>query len=92
MIIQLPFLYAFYQVLGIAIELRHAPWLWVRDLSAAETLPIHMLPIILVVTHSFRKMTPAAGVDPNQQRMMLLMPLIFGFMFYTCLRDLYYIS
>jgi YidC/Oxa1 family membrane protein insertase len=83
MIIQLPFLYAFYQVLSIAIELRHAPWLWVHDLSAAEALPIHILPIILVVTQFFsQKMTPAAGVDPNQQRMMLFMPLLFGFMFY----------
>jgi YidC/Oxa1 family membrane protein insertase len=83
MIIQLPFLYAFYTVLQIAIELRHAPWLWVRDLSAAETLPIHLLPIILVVTQFFsQKLTPAAGVDPNQQRMMMIMPLMFGFMFY----------
>jgi YidC/Oxa1 family membrane protein insertase len=83
MIIQLPFLYAFYQVLRIAIELRHAPWLWVTDLSAPETLPIHLLPVIMVGTQFFsQKLTPAAGVDPNQQRMMMLMPLIFGFMFY----------
>ncbi len=84
MIIQLPFLYAFYRVLSIAIELRHAPWLWVTDLSAPETLPIHLLPIILVVTQFLtQKMTPAAGVDPNQQKMMLFMPVMFGFMFYS---------
>jgi YidC/Oxa1 family membrane protein insertase len=83
MIIQLPFLYAFYRVLSIAIELRHAPWLWVKDLSGPEMLPIHLLPIILVVTQFFsQKLTPAAGVDPNQQRMMMIMPLMFGFMFY----------
>lgn len=84
MVIQMPFLYAFYRCLSIAIELRHAPWLWVTDLSAAETLPIHVLPIILVVTQFLsQKMTPAAGVDPNQQRMMLIMPVMFGFMFYS---------
>ena len=84
MVIQLPFLYAFYRVLSIAIELRHAPWLWVTDLSAPETLPIHLLPIILVVTQFLtQKMTPAAGVDPNQQKMMLIMPVMFGFMFYS---------
>ncbi len=84
MLIQLPFLYAFYRVLSIAIELRHAPWLWVTDLSGPETLPLHLLPIILVVTQfATQKMTPAAGVDPNQQRMMLIMPLMFGFMFYS---------
>ncbi len=83
MIVQLPFLYAFYRVLSIAIELRHAPWLWVTDLSAAENLPIHLLPIVLVVTQfATQKMTPAAGVDPNQQKMMMFMPLFFGFMFY----------
>jgi YidC/Oxa1 family membrane protein insertase len=84
MLIQMPFLYAFYRVLSIAIELRHAPWLWVTDLSAPETLPIHLLPIILVVTQFLtQKMTPAAGVDPNQQKMMLFMPIMFGFMFYS---------
>ena len=69
MIIQLPFLYAFYRVLSIAIEFRHAPWLWVKDLSEPEMLPIHILPIILIVTQFFsQKLTPAAGVDPNQQK------------------------
>jgi YidC/Oxa1 family membrane protein insertase len=83
MLIQLPFFYAFYRVLNIAIELRHAPWLWVPDLSSAETLPIHLLPLILIATQFLtQRMTPAAGVDPNQQKMMLMMPLFFGFMFY----------
>ncbi len=84
MLIQLPFFYAFYRVLNIAIELRHAPWLWVPDLSSAETLPIHILPIILIATQFLtQRMTPAAGVDPSQQRMMMMMPLFFGFMFYS---------
>jgi YidC/Oxa1 family membrane protein insertase len=83
MLIQLPFFYAFYRVLNIAIELRHAPWLWVPDLSSPESLPIHLLPIILIATQFLtQKLTPAAGVDPNQQKMMMLMPLFFGFMFY----------
>lgn len=83
MLLQLPFFYAFYRVLYIAIELRHASWLWVPDLSQAETLPIHLLPIILIATQFFsQRLTPAAGVDPNQQKMMMFMPLLFGFMFY----------
>ena len=84
LVVQLPFFYAFYRVLSIAIELRHAPWLWVPDLSSPETLPIHLLPIILIATQFFtQRLTPAAGVDPNQQKMMMFMPLIFGFMFYS---------
>jgi len=83
MLLQLPFFYAFYRVLDNAIELRHAPWMWVPDLSSAETLPLHLLPLILVATQFLsQKLTPAAGVDPNQQRMMMFMPLMFGFMFY----------
>ncbi len=84
LIVQLPFFYAFYRVLAIAIELRHAPWLWVPDLSSPETLAIHILPIILIATQFFsQKLTPSAGVDPNQQKMMMFMPLMFGFMFYS---------
>ena len=83
MLVQLPFFYAFYRVLSIAIELRHAPWLWVPDLSSPESLPIHLLPIILIATQFLtQRLTPAAGVDPNQQKMMMFMPLMFGFMFY----------
>jgi YidC/Oxa1 family membrane protein insertase len=83
MLVQLPFFYAFYRVLNIAIELRHAPWLWVTDLSSPETIALHILPIILVATQFFsQRLTPAAGVDPSQQKMMMLMPLMFGFMFY----------
>ncbi|HTU43808.1 MAG TPA: membrane protein insertase YidC [Bryobacteraceae bacterium] len=83
MLVQLPFFYAFYRVLSIAIELRHAPWLWVPDLSSPESLPIHLLPVILIATQFLtQKLTPAAGVDPNQQKMMMFMPLMFGFMFY----------
>lgn len=83
MLIQLPFLYAFYRVLSISIELRHSPWMWVSDLSAPEALPIHLLPIVLIATSFLsQRMTPAAGVDPNQQKMMALMPLMMGVFFY----------
>ncbi len=84
MLIQLPFFVAFYTVLTVAIELRGAPWLWVNDLSRPETLPIRILPILLIVTQFLtQKMTPASpGVDPAQQKMMMIMPLALGFMFY----------
>jgi YidC/Oxa1 family membrane protein insertase len=74
----------FYRVITVAAEMRGAHWLWVSDLSQAEQLPIKILPIAMIVTQFLmQKMMPAPGVDPNQQRMMLLMPLIFGFMFYN---------
>jgi YidC/Oxa1 family membrane protein insertase len=83
MLLQLPFFYAFYKVLNVAIQLRGAHWLWVTDLSQQESLAIHVLPIILVATQFLsQRMTPSPGVDPTQQKMMMLMPLVMGYMFY----------
>ena len=84
MLLQIPFFIAFYSVLQVAIEMRGASWLWVKDLSRPEDLPIHILPVLMVIAQFvMQKMTPAPGQDPAQQRMMLMMPLVFGFMFYN---------
>ncbi|MBI1941248.1 MAG: membrane protein insertase YidC [Acidobacteria bacterium] len=79
MLLQLPFLYGFYMVLYISIEMRHAPWFaWVKDLSAPD--PYYVLPIIMTVSMFFmQKMTPMTVADPAQQRMMMIMPIVFGF-------------
>jgi YidC/Oxa1 family membrane protein insertase len=83
MLLQLPFFFAFYAVLGVAIQLRGAHFLWVTDLSQQETLAIHVLPLILIATQFLtQKMSPSPGVDPTQQKMMLVMPLVLGYMFY----------
>jgi YidC/Oxa1 family membrane protein insertase len=83
MVLQIPFFFAFYKVLTVAIELRGAEWLWVADLSQPETLAIRVLPIAMIVTQFImQKMTPSTTADPMQQRMMLMMPLFLGFMFY----------
>jgi len=82
MLIQLPFLFAFYRMLSGAIELRHAPWIfWIHDLSAKD--PYYILPIAMTLTSFFMmKMTPqpTAG-DPAQQKMMAFMPLMMGAIF-----------
>ena len=82
MLVQLPFLYGFYRVLDQAIELRHAPWIWwIKDLSAPD--PYYILPISMVVSmFVLQRMTPMTTVDPSQQRMMMIMPLMFGFIFF----------
>ena len=84
MLIQLPFLWAFYKVLSVAIEMRNAPWLWVSDLSQPEHFAIRILPIVMIVSSFImQKMTPmSAGVDPAQQKMMQFMPLMYGFFFW----------
>ena len=83
MVLQIPFFAAFYTVLSVAIELRGANWLWVSDLSQPETLAIRILPVTMVATQFImQKMTPTTSVDPSQAKMMMFMPLMFGFMFY----------
>jgi YidC/Oxa1 family membrane protein insertase len=83
MLLQIPFFIAFYKVLTVAIELRGASWLWITDLSQPEHLAIRILPVAMIVTQFvLQKMTPNTSMDPAQQRVMLLMPLMFGFMFY----------
>ena len=78
MIIQMPFLFAYYSMLGAALDLRHAPWLWIRDLSSPD--PWHLLPIGIIITMLLtQRMTPQPGMDPAQQKMMtFMMPLMLG--------------
>src|SRR5208282_1007330 len=48
LVIQMPFLFAYYRMLNVAMDLRHAPWMWIHDLSAPD--PWHILPIAIVIT------------------------------------------
>ncbi|MGB9312219.1 MAG: membrane protein insertase YidC [Candidatus Acidiferrales bacterium] len=82
MVFQMPIWWALWRVLGGAIELRHAPWLgWIHDLSAMD--PYYILPIgMTIMMYLMTKMTPQTTVDPAQQKMMTLMPLMMGFIFF----------
>ncbi len=79
-LIQLPLLFAFFGMLPKVVELRHAHWGWIPDLSAAD--PWHILPIIMVVSQFLvQYYTPSPGVDPQQQKMMaFMMPAVSGYM------------
>jgi YidC/Oxa1 family membrane protein insertase len=94
MLPQLPVIYAYYRMLDTALDLRHAHWLWIHDLSAAEPFPF-ILPILLVVSQMVtQRMTPQAGMDPKQQKMMnTMMPLFMGFIFFRLAAgvNLYYV-
>jgi YidC/Oxa1 family membrane protein insertase len=82
LLIQMPFLFAYYRMLSTALDLRHAHWLWIKDLSAPD--PIYIIPILMVISSLvMQRMTPQAGMDPAQQRMMnVMMPLMMGFIFF----------
>jgi len=80
MLIQIPVFFALYRVLLGSIELRHAPFmLWITDLSAKD--PYYITPLIMGVTMFLQqKMTPT-NMDPTQEKIMLMMPVVFTFMF-----------
>ena len=82
MLFQMPIWWALWRVLNGAIELRHAPWIgWIHDLSAMD--PWYILPLGMTITmYLMTKMTPQTTVDPAQQKMMALMPLMMGFIFF----------
>lgn len=78
LLLQMPFLFAFYSMLGNAIELRHAHWMWIHDLAAPD--PLHILPILIIITMFItQRSTPQAGMDPAQQKMLqVVTPVMMG--------------
>ncbi|MSQ46783.1 MAG: membrane protein insertase YidC [Deltaproteobacteria bacterium] len=93
LLIQLPVFIGLYQALMMAIELRQAPFFsWIQDLSSPDRLGAFVVPfvdppgvpvltILMGATMIMQQaMTPMPG-DPIQQKMMMIMPLIFTVMF-----------
>lgn len=76
---QLPIFFAFYQVLNSSVELVNAPFFaWLHDLSSKD--PYYVLPVLMTISMFFQqKMTPNTSMDATQQKIMMFMPLIFGF-------------
>lgn len=79
LLVQTPLFFAYYRVLGNAIELRQAHWFWLPDLSMPD--PTYVLPVLIILTMFLTQyITPSPGMDPAQRRMMaFMMPAIFGF-------------
>ncbi len=80
MILQIPVFIGLYEVLAVAIELRHAPFaFWLVDLSAKD--PYYITPVLMGISMFLhQKMTPSA-MDPMQAKMMMIMPVVMTFMF-----------
>ncbi len=80
-LLTMPFLIAFYRVLTVAVELRGAPFLWIPDLSHRD--PLFATPVLLGISmFVMQKITPTA-MDPAQQRVMMIMPLVLVVMFFA---------
>lgn len=91
-LVQIPVFIALYWVLLGAVEMRDAPWLgWITDLSAPDTLfgtipginmPLGLLPIIMVASMIIQTKLNPVPPDPIQAKVMMMMPYIFGIMFF----------
>lgn len=78
-LLQLPILVAFYNVLSRAVELRHAPFMfWIKDLSAVDGS--YVLVILMIVTMYIQQAMTPSTVDPMQKKIFMAMPLLWGFM------------
>jgi YidC/Oxa1 family membrane protein insertase len=79
--VQMPFFIALYWVLLSSVEMRNAPWIgWITDLSAAD--PWFILPVLMTASSLFQVWLNPAPPDPIQAKMMWIMPLAFGIMFF----------
>lgn len=79
LLLTMPFLIAFYRVLTVSVELRGASYLWIPDLAQKD--PLFVTPVLMGVSmFAMQKMTPTT-LDPAQQRIMMLMPLMLAGMF-----------
>ena len=80
MLLTLPVLFAFYSLLSQAIELRGARFgFWITDLSERD--PYYITPILMALTMFWQQRITPSTADPAQQRIMMIMPLMFGVMF-----------
>jgi len=93
MMIQIPIFFGLFKMLGQAVELRNAHFLWVDDLSQPDTvaslpllgysIPINIIPLCMAATQIWlMAMTPKTG-DATQRRVMMFTPLIFLFICYN---------
>jgi YidC/Oxa1 family membrane protein insertase len=80
MLIQIPVFIALYYVLIESVQLRQAPFIfWIHDLSAKD--PYYILPILMGCSMFLTQKLSSVSVDPNQAKMMLILPLVFTVLF-----------
>jgi YidC/Oxa1 family membrane protein insertase len=79
-LIQMPVFISLYWMLLETVELRQAPFMfWIQDLSVRD--PFFILPLIMGATMVLQQRLNPAPMDPTQQKVMMLMPIMFTGMF-----------
>jgi YidC/Oxa1 family membrane protein insertase len=82
MLVQMPIWIALYNVLMSSVELYQTRFLYLLDLTSPD--PYGVLPLVVVVLMVVQqRMMPTGNMDPAQQKIMQIMPILFGFFFFT---------
>ena len=82
MIIQMPVWFALYNVMLYSVEIYGTQFLYLKDLTEAD--PTGALPLLVTVLMVLQqKLMPMGSMDPMQQKMMRLMPVMFGIFMFT---------
>lgn len=76
---QMPIFIALYWVLMESVELRHASFLYLNDLSVQD--PYFILPILMGASMFIQQSLNPAPPDPMQAKIMKMLPIIFTFFF-----------
>jgi YidC/Oxa1 family membrane protein insertase len=76
---QMPIFISLYWVLMESVELRHADFLYLTDLSAKD--PYFVLPIIMGVSMFIQQSLNPTPPDPMQAKVMKMLPIMFTFFF-----------
>jgi len=80
-LVQIPVFIALYWVLLGSVEMRNAPWiLWIHDLASPD--PWFVLPALMMLTSWIQYTLQPTPPDPVQAKMMMIMPFVFGVMFF----------
>ena len=79
MVIQFPFMLGLYYVFMESIELRHASFLWISDLSSYD--PWFVMPALMGASMWLQQQLSPTPPDPAQAKMMNILPLFMTVMF-----------
>ncbi|MEE9392399.1 MAG: membrane protein insertase YidC [Planctomycetota bacterium] len=104
MFLQIPVFFGLFSALRFDYDLRHASFLWCKDLAAPDSvmsfdpigLPccigpgvqidgLNVFPLLMIAAMFFHQLGMPRSPDPQmqqQQKIMMLMPLVFGVMMY----------
>lgn len=82
-LVQIPVFFALYAALDSAVELRHVSFLWITDMTKPDLVGpqifgygLHPLVIVMTLLMILQQRLTPSNMEPMQQKMMMLMPLV----------------